>query len=305
MTVNHGVTEAAVIGLGTMGRGIAQLLTEHGISTRGFDTRLTETARSSFVDDVGIELSTSLEGAVAGADLIFEAVPEDLAVKGPVLRTISSSTTAVIATNTSTFLPSVLADFAASPEHFLAIHFFNPANVVPLVEIVPHPTTSPMVVKRMTQLMRILGKRPVVLSQERQGFVANRLQAAILREAFALVAEGVVTPEALDEVIKSGLAPRWAVAGVIGVADLGGLDIFTAVCRQLFPELSRTTTPESLLTELSAAGHLGAKSGSGFYNHTSTSTQSAVAQMTRLFEILAHEELRHDPDNAFDTGARQ
>ena len=300
MTVQHGVASAAVIGLGTMGRGITKLLAAHGISTRGFDSQLTDVARQSLVEAEGVQLSDSLDDALDGADIVFEAVSEDLVVKEPLLRAISASTTAVIATNTSTFVPSVLADFTTSPERFLAIHFFNPADVVPLVEIIPHPTTAQPVVERMTQLMRELSMRPVVLHKERQGFVANRLQAAILRESLALVEEGVVTPEALDDVIKSGLAPRWAVAGVIGVADLGGLDIFTAVCTQLFPELNSAKTPVSLLTDLPAAGRLGAKSGSGFYKHTTTSSQSAAAKMARLFAVLAHEELRYGPDRASD-----
>lgn len=276
---------AAVVGLGTMGRGIARLLISGGVRVTGFDREAPRPDELGSWGLSGMRLVRSLKECVEGADIVFEAVFEDLDVKEGILRSLSAATEAVIASNTSTFVPSVLSPFVTSPDRLLVAHFFNPSDVVPLVEVVPHPGTDPAVTRGVAAMLAALGKSPVVLEAECTGFVANRLQAAILRESLALIEEGVVGPAGIDAVVKSGLAPRWAVAGPMGVADLGGLDIFATVCAEIFPTLSNSMVPNELLMRLVEAGHLGAKSGSGFYHHDSGTARRAAGAMSWMFSL--------------------
>lgn len=279
------MTTAAVVGLGTMGAGIVRLLAQNGVAVRGYDPH------GDAVDRLadGVESFTgtaSIEHCVADADVVFEAVHETLTAKEPVLRSISAATTGIIASNTSTIMPSAMAGFVEEPERFLVAHFFNPPEIVPLVEIIPGPQTSEDVMTRTAELIRQLGSSPVVLDRECPGFVANRLQAAILREALHLVESGIVSPSGVDEVVRTGLGPRWSVAGPIGVADLGGLDIFERVCAELFPHLDDATDPPRALVELVRAGHLGAKSGSGFYPHAPEEDAHLFDEMKTLFSRI-------------------
>lgn len=288
---------AAVIGLGTMGSGIARLLLAHGATVRGFDAHANAGALGADDRLAGLELAESLSDAVRGADVVFEAVFEDIDVKEAVLGEIGRSTDSVIASNTSTFVPTRLARFVREPGRLLVAHFFNPSDVIPLVEVVPHAGTSRDLPDQMAELLRAVGKRPVVLRRERPGFVANRLQAAILRESLALVEEGVVTPDGIDEVVRSALAPRWSVAGPIGVADLGGLDVFLAVCSEIFPTLADASAPSSLLVDAVEAGRLGAKTGRGFYPHTPESVQRAADAMAHLFASAGGGDLRRSDES--------
>lgn len=284
------VRTAAVVGLGTMGRGIVRVLASRGYRVRCFDPLISEAARTVISSLDGVSVSASLAECVIDAEIVYEAVFEELAVKKALLIELSSATSAtsaIIASNTSTFLPSVLARFVSEPERLLVVHFFNPADVVPLVEIVPHPATGAAIVERLTAVMKDLGKRPVVVREERVGFVANRLQAAILREGLSLVEQGVIEPADLDEIVKSGLAPRWALAGPVGVADLGGLDIFQALCAQVFPSLDASVTASKVLTDLVSDGDLGVKTGSGFYSYSEMSTEWMMASMRKLFTVVA------------------
>ncbi|GAA1999430.1 3-hydroxybutyryl-CoA dehydrogenase [Microbacterium ulmi] len=276
----------AVVGLGTMGRGIARMLSAAGATVSAFDPAV-RTAVDLRQDGIsGPEVGASLEACVADADIVFEAVFEDLDVKERVLRAISATSPgAVIASNTSTFRPTTLASFVDRPERLLVAHFFNPADLIPLVEIVPHAATDGAIAADVVDLMRKLGKRPVLLQAETSGFVANRLQAAMLRESLALIEAGVIDAAGIDAVVMSALAPRWTVAGPIGVADQGGLDIFAAVCAEIFPTLDNAEVPPDVLLNLVAAGRLGEKGGSGFYEHTAESAQAARQRLVAMLAI--------------------
>lgn len=287
------MTVVGIVGLGTMGLALARLFTSQDFEVRGFDARVKaisgETHPWSIRDNFTV--SSSIAECVRDADLTIEAVAEDLGAKRSVLTEISSATDGIVASNTSTFMPSVLAQWVRSPERFLITHFFNPPQLVPLVEIVPGPETTPSVTEKIDTLLRSMGRHPVLLEAECPGFVANRLQAAILREALALVEAGIATPRAIDDIVATGLAPRWAAAGPIGVADLGGLDIFERVCSELFPVLSNTAEPSPRLSSLVRSGHLGAKTGQGFYEHDPETDAKTFGTMQRHFELRNSEEL--------------
>ena len=280
------IERVAVIGAGLMGHGIAlefavaglrvaitdasAAALEQGLANmrRGADTLAGLGLAPRDVCAAAMARVTahaSVAGAVAGADLVVEAVSEDLPLKRRVFAELDRLCGAgvVLASNTSTFLPSTLAAGARHPERILVAHYFNPPHLLPVVEIVPHRGTASHVVERVCALYHSLGKRPVVLQREVAGFIANRLQQALLREAVALVEGGVAGAADVDAVVSGSFGRRLAVAGPFEVSDLAGLDVIAAIARELWPELA-TGGIADLLATPAAAGDYGAKTGRGF-----------------------------------------
>jgi len=204
-------------------------------------------------------------GELSGCNFIFEAVFEDLAVKQSVYRQLEEivSTEAIIASNTSNIIPSALAAGMKNPERLVVAHFWNPPYAVPLVEIVPHSQTTATALQTAKDWVTKLGNTPVVLQKEVAGFVGNRLQYAMLREALWIVQQGIATSEEIDDIVTLSLGRRYAVIGPLATADLGGLDTFLTISRQLMPQLANNLEPLKIMETSVNAGHLGAKSGAG------------------------------------------
>ena len=281
------MTVVGIVGMGTMGLALAHLFAANNCEVRGFDSRrVSVSPEQSWSDHGSFTISSSIRDCVQDADVVIEAVAEDLDVKRTVLAEMSTYADGILASNTSTFMPSVLAPSVRNPERFLVAHFFNPPQLVPLVEIVPGPATAESATAEIVDLLNRMGRHPVLLQREVPGFVANRLQAALLREALALVEEGIASPRAIDDIVAAGLAPRWAAAGPIGVTDLGGLDIWEKVSAGLFPGLSNATEPSPLLAALVRTGHLGAKTGNGFYPHDPETDRKTFHTMDQIFQLV-------------------
>ncbi|MDB6169861.1 MAG: 3-hydroxybutyryl-CoA dehydrogenase [Verrucomicrobia bacterium] len=254
----------------------AALLSEHGLITEAVDTVVAR-----------IRLEPEFESAAAGADLVIEAVPEKMQLKQRLFMQLDRvcGPQAILASNSSTFVPSSMAVGFVSTERkarFLVMHFWNPAHLMPLVEIVPHPDASPPVVDSVMALLVRCGKRPVVVRKEIAGFIGNRLAFALQREAMDLVAKGVASPEDIDTVAKNSFGRRIPITGIFGTADLGGLDVYLEVCRSLFPDLCSDRTPPAALGNLVRHGRLGIKSGEGWNRYTE-------AQIALLNESLTRE----------------
>lgn len=259
-----------VVGLGLMGRAIAECSAQAGLTVLGFDSsanvRKAVLNRAALPESGEIRVVSRLDD-LAGCDFIIEAVSESLEAKHKVMRAISElSDSVTIISNSSTYMASELARATRHPSRLIVGHFFNPANVAPLVEVVPGPETHASTVAKTVDYLVRIGKTPIVLSTETPGFVANRLQAALLRECFALLDQGICTPSQIDEVVRLSLAPRWAALGPLAVADLGGLDVFAALTARLYPELDRRTTVSPLLDSLVQRHQYGAKTGSGIFD---------------------------------------
>jgi len=217
---------------------------------------------------------------VAGADYVAEAVSEDLPLKQALFRDLDvlARPEAVLASNTSSYDPAALAAGLAHPERVLVAHYFAPAYLIPLVEVVPHAGTAPAAVQRTLSLLREAGKLPILLGAFAPGFVANRLQQALFREALALVRHGIATPEQLDTVVRWAFGPRLAALGPFATADLAGLDVYAAIAAAVWPSLSaeQGTPPEVAARQ--ARGELGAKTGRGFYEWTPARWAEVVAR---------------------------
>jgi 3-hydroxybutyryl-CoA dehydrogenase len=279
-----------MLGAGVMGRNITRVLARGGAEVRMF-SRSSETLRSAqaaLQADAGgrVAYVTALADAVAGADVVLESVPESLPLKLALLRDIErvAPEGAVIATNTSSLPLDRLAGALRRPERFLGWHWFNPAHLIPLVEVVPAPATEPDIVHWSMATLQDLGKRPLALSRPIDGFLANRLQYALIREALALVQDGAATPGQIDAVITDCLGPRWAVIGPMRSSDLAGLRTAAAVAGELFPKLSNADRPPPALTALLEQGRLGVASGAGFYEYQEQ--EGVAAERDRLLAAV-------------------
>ena len=176
--------------------------------------------------------------SVARCDLAVESLPEDLDLKAELLRVVAEvSPDAILATNTSSLSVSALGDAVGAPERTIGTHYWNPPVLMPLVEVVAGEHTDPTVTARLSAVLAALGKRPVSC-RDVPGFMWNRFQMAILREALWLLQHDVASPEAVDAVLTDGLARRWKAVPFLSAIALGGVETWQRTARNLFPELS-------------------------------------------------------------------
>jgi 3-hydroxybutyryl-CoA dehydrogenase len=211
-----------------------------------------------------------------GAEIIFEAVPETLEAKRDAFARICelASPEAVLASTTSTILVTDLVPLVTRPERLLNAHWLNPAYLIPLVELSVHPGTSKPVVEKVRQLLEDAGKVPVVCGPT-PGYIVPRLQALIMNEAARMVEEGAASAEDIDKATRYGLGLRFAAIGVIEFIDYGGNDILYYASQYLARTVSaeRYTAPQNV-QRLMREGHLGLKSGQGFYDYRSRDTRA-------------------------------
>ncbi|CAN5603305.1 3-hydroxyacyl-CoA dehydrogenase family protein [soil metagenome] len=302
--MNRQIEHIAVIGAGIMGHGIAQEFAVAGhpvFLTDSSDAALAKAltlieANLSDTDNRNevlqrFSLTTSLSEAVATADYVVEAVPENLALKQRIFAELDAFAPShtILASNTSSFMPSQLAPSTKRPDRVLVTHYFNPPHVVPLVEVVRGPQTSDETVETVRDLYSQTGKIPVVIQKERLGFIGNRLQNALFREALSLVEQGVCSLEDVDTVMHTSIGRRWSVAGIFEIFDLAGLDTAFAVATQLFPDLSNATEPPQEWLQRVAAGDLGIKSGKGFYEWTPESGEEARRRIRTALKLTGKE----------------
>jgi 3-hydroxybutyryl-CoA dehydrogenase len=193
----------------------------------------------------------------------------------------------IFASNTSSFMPSVLAQGSSRPQNLMVAHYFNPAHLIPLVELVPGEKTNAAVVENLRQLYVSIGKHPVVVRKEKTGFIANRLAFALQREAMALVEEGVATPADVDAVVRLSFGRRIPVTGVFQTADIGGLDVYAAVAATIFADLADNKVPNAALLELVKKGRLGVKSGAGWYDYSGDDAEKLKAALDEELLRLA------------------
>jgi len=243
----------------------------------------------------GICVSTELAGAVAGADLVLEAVAEDLAVKRALLRRAESlcPASAVLSSTTSALRAAELQAGLRRPSRFCIAHFAQPAHLVALVELVPGADTAPSTVDRLAAWLRRCGKTPV-RCPDVPGFLWARIQHAVLREVAALVGRGLATPEDCDRVLRDGYAWRLPAMGAFEHADLAGLDL---VCgegaRAVWADLSCEQDPkETFLGELLAEGRTGMRAGRGVYEWSTEAAEGFRAERDR--EILRRIRIRRE-----------
>jgi 3-hydroxybutyryl-CoA dehydrogenase len=305
-----------VIGAGLMGHGIAYLLAAAGHTVRIHDpsTRWRETlgkrlesARALLGGDPAllgrISALEQIEPAMQGVSFVFEAAPEKLPLKQQLFAELENLTApdTILASNSSAIPSTRIGENLKHRERVVGTHFWNPPHLVPLVEVTQNEKTAGDVVRRTMELLRKAGKVPVHVRQDLPGFVGNRLQHAMKREAIALVAAGVCDAETIDIVVREGFGARTAVLGPMEQSDLVGLDLALDIAEVLYQHLDRTAGPHPFLRDKVKAGKLGMKTGEGLRKWTA---QEADAVRTRLSRFLA-EQAKSRKKNAAHTGRAQ
>ena len=215
----------------------------------------------------------------------LEAVPEGMDLKRMVFRNLEDlcSPETILATNTSGLSITTIQESCSHPERVCGMHWVNPPELVPLVEVIKGDHTSDSTARLVYDLAKKVGKKPVLLNREIPGFGVNRLQFAIVREALNLLEQGIMTPEDLDRTMRYGPGFRWSWLGPLETADLGGLDVFHKVAGYLFEDLSTAKKPPKFFSELVAQGRLGIKSGQGFYDYEGQDREHILSQRDRYF----------------------
>jgi len=215
-----------------------------------------------------ITITTDLDKAVLKSDYIIEAVVEDLEAKLILLGKVDENcpTHSIITSTTSSYCVRDMAGALKRPERFLVTHFWNPPYLIPVVEVMPGDATSPEVVETTYKLLEDVGKYPAMVNKDVPGFVGNRLQHALRREAISIVAQGIASPEDVDLIARLSFGLRLPVVGPLETVDLGGLDLTQAIQTYLLPDLDCSSEPLQLIRDKVAKGELGAKSGKGFYD---------------------------------------
>jgi len=298
----------AVVGAGTMGVGIAHVFAAAGIPAILVDVspersegallralelleRLHATgclvAEARSRAERVLAAAGSIAEAVRGADLVVEAVVERLEVKRDVYGRIEqhAAADAVIATNTSSIPIARLASGLRRPERFLGVHWFVPPLLVPCVEVIAAPATEVVVVERVVDALARLGKTPVTVG-DGPGFVANRIQFALFREAARIVEEGLATPAEVDEVVRSSFGFRLPFFGPFAIADLAGLDVYADIFAALERELGEGFRAPTLLTERVQNGEYGVKSGGGFHAISREQADALEERRDRAYSAL-------------------
>ncbi|MED4692486.1 3-hydroxyacyl-CoA dehydrogenase family protein [Peribacillus frigoritolerans] len=300
------IKKIAIIGSGVMGSGIAQSFAVSGyfVTINDIKEELLYHAQNRISENLSllieegaltdrekqgalanITYSVDLEGAVRDADFIIEVIPEVIELKLNLYQQLEEiiKPDAIVASNTSTFPISQLMEKASFAERMVITHFFNPGHLVPLVEIVQHDETKPEIVKTTMDLMREIGKSPILLKKEIAGFIANRLQTALMREAFYLLKEGVADAKDIDTAITAGPGFRWAFTGPIEIADFGGLDTWQRVFDNVSPVLDQSKEAPDLIRDLVAEGKLGTKSGEGIFTYEDSTVSQKINERDRNF----------------------
>lgn len=294
----------AVLGAGLMGIGIACHFARHGHQVRLYDTdpaRLAEvptvaTAILHELHDSG-QFDIATQPAVlarlfgtrhlselAECTLLIEAIPERLGLKHALYAQLESliATDAIIASNTSGLPPDLLAEGMTHPERLLIAHFWHPPHFIPLVEVVPGSATHTELPSLVSDFFTATELEAVVLNRAAPGFVGNRLQFALLREALHIVHSGIASPEVVDRVMRASLGRRYAMVGPLEAADMTGLATVQDICQHLLPELASGTQMMDLVAEKVARGDTGARSGQGFYRWDNARTARIQSRREHL-----------------------
>lgn len=281
-----------VVGGGTMGLCIGRLFGAGGWAVHVVDP--TPQARAAFVAAVPGATQSALIADAGPARLGLECVPEDLTLKQTVLAQLEAHLPpgAAVLSNTSGLALADMSARMAHPEHAMIAHFFNPGDIIPAVEVIPAPGAPQGHCDGVMQILRDLGKRPVRLDHAPLGFVANRIQHAIMRECLHLVDEGVADPAAIDEIVQWSIGVRMALAGPFRQRDLNGLGTHLSIAEYLYPDLSDRHEPSPTLTATVARGDLGRRSGKGFFDWSDAGNPDEDAALERVIALAREEEAK-------------
>jgi 3-hydroxyacyl-CoA dehydrogenase len=303
------IKKVAVIGTGTMGPGIAQVLAQHEIEVQIFDidpeqlkkARETLGANLNLMEQAGmlsgtgaadarnrIQNAASLTDAVRDADLVIEVIPEVMDLKARLLSELDEicGPDTILASNTSGLSITKMAQATQRPEKVVGMHWWNPPIIIPVIEIIKGESTGEDVLQTIDNLIRKIGKVPVLVKKDVPGFLGNRLQYALMREAIALLNEGVASAEDIDTMIKAGIGFKFPVMGPLETIDMAGLDIYYRVSQYLNKDLDKSDGAAPIVAKMVEQGDLGLKSGKGFYDYSNQDIKALMGGRIQKLLLL-------------------
>lgn len=303
---HESIKSVSVLGLGTMGHGIAQTMAMAGCTVRGYDA--SPDARQSVHDRVRANLQQMLAvgiieesvieptleritvcddeaEALSGAQFVTEAVAEDLALKQELFARIETAvaSTTILASNTSSYPMTDISPDMSRPERAVVTHWFNPPHVIPVVEVVPGEMTSDETRQTAYDFLARIGKTPIRLDKELPGFLVNRVQVAMFREILDLLDRQVASPDEIDRAIRGSAGLRLAALGPLAIIDYAGLDVTSRVYQNLVPHLRSNDELPARIGELVESGHYGAKTGQGIFEYPAESLDKRIADRDRMY----------------------
>jgi len=305
------INTVAVIGAGFISPGVAQNFAANGFNVWMFDIKsemlpnavnrmkynLTTMAQKGIIEQSEVEQTLSkvkttedIKQAVESAQFVIECITENLELKQKVFKQIDeiADKNTIIASNSSVIRTTEIAAMSANKYRMLGVHFWNPAHLIPCVEIIKAEETSEEVFDLTCQLIQKAGKKPIRCLKDVPGFVANRLQHALWREAVSIVEQGIADAATVDEAIKTAFAVRLPVLGPMENMDMIGLDLVLSIHQTVLPAIESKPGPSPLLEEKVKNGELGFKTGKGFQTWTPEQvTQSRDKLNEYLLDWLA------------------
>lgn len=308
------IRHATVVGAGLMGADIAVVLSLAGIAVVLVDISDDQLAlaqtriRASMTTLVESQLVTQEQAAqalrnvggtvdraaaVENTDFVVESVPEDLALKLDIFAAldVEAPPEAILTSNTSSLSITAMADATRRPDRVVGSHFILPGTVLPLVEVVRGDGTSEETMRTTYDVWQRAGKQPVMVQKDIPGFIHNRLQHALSREAISLWADGVATAEEIDAVVVNGFGLRLGRVGPLAQRDLGGMAMNVAIAASLYPALSTLTDAPQAMKDLLAQGALGLEAGRGFHDWSDIDPRQKRSEVERtLLADLCHRE---------------
>jgi len=306
--INH----VAVIGTGTMGLGIAQVFSQSGLSVVLYDIKEEQIEKALksiennlriFVDSGSltsketelilkrITWTSNLEEIARISDFVLEAVPEVLEIKKSVFNELDRLCTPdiILATNTSGLSITEIAKATQFPHRVVGMHWWNPPIIIPAIEVIKGELTSEETIQITKDLVTKIKKIPVIVKKDIPGFLGNRMQYALMREAIALLNEGVASAGDIDMMIKAGIGFKFPVMGPLETIDMAGLDIFYRVSQYLYGHLDRSSSPPSIIKEKVEKNELGLKTGRGFYDYTNVDIQALSSERIKKLLVILKE----------------
>lgn len=314
-------TKGVVVGGGTMGADIAAIFIAHGLDAdvveinpvvrRGLPARVTTAAQEIGGKKRGtLRVLDAIDGVGwPGVGIVIECVFEDLDVKREVFAQLDGAAPAGVAlcSNSSGLPISRIASGTATAERMAGLHFFMPGHLVPCVEVIRGDATSDRTVDRVFKMMADLGKKPVRVKKDVPGFLANRIQHAMMREAISLVEQGFASAEDVDTAVRYGFGFRYVAAGPLLQKDLAGIDIHCAAAATMYPYLCNDDEPSKLMRDLVASQKRGVKDKQGFYGWDDAAIAKAQARykaaLRQALDIFAKEDAKTDAEKASANGS--
>lgn len=303
------IHRVALLGAGTMGPGMAAVLAAHGLEVRlqdinpemldraqqGIPTIFGGLVRGGFLTEDAaasgmqrIAYTADLEEALRGVEFVLEAIPEKLSLKQQVFEHVETLVSAetVLASNTSGIPITEIGRSCRQPARVVGMHWSNPPHLIPVIEIIRGERTSDETVETTCDLARRAGMIPVLVRRDVPGFVENRILYAIMREALALLDQGVASAEDIDTIVRWGIGYKLAVIGPLALLDVAGLDIYHSVASYLNRDLNSSPDVSLLVRQKVQRGELGIKTGRGLFTYTPEQIASlGAARARRLMAV--------------------